>query len=109
MGRYGVFQLVQNQAAPHCLTRKRSNGKTENYHTPVSATVVAPGHSKVVPLMPEFIANPDGAEKQDCERNAVRRWYEKHGNRVKCLRPVYLGDDFFACHPIARMVTENGE
>jgi len=24
-----------------------------------------------VPLMPEFIAKQDGAEKQDCERNAV--------------------------------------
>jgi hypothetical protein len=67
---------------PHCLTRKRSNGKTENYHTMLSATVVAPGHSKVVPLMPEFIAKQDGHEKQDCERVAVRRWFEKHGNRV---------------------------
>ena len=92
-----------------CLTRKRSNGKTENYHTMLSATVVAPGHSKVVPLMPEFIAKQDGQEKQDCERAAVTRWFEKHGNRIKSLRPVYLGDDLFACHPIARMVTENGD
>ena len=52
---------------PHCLTRKRSNGKVESYHTLLAATVVAPGHSKVVPLAPEFIAKQDGAEKQDCE------------------------------------------
>ena len=94
---------------PNCLTRKRSNGKTENYHTMLSATVVAPGHSKVVPLMPEFIAPQDGYDKQDCERAAVKRWFEKHGNRVKSLRPVYLGDDLFACDPVARMVTENGD
>ncbi len=92
-----------------CLTRKRSNGKTENYHTMLSATVVAPGHSKVVPLMPEFIAPQDGHDKQDCERAAVKRWFEKHANRVKSLRPVYLGDDLFACDPVARMVTENGD
>jgi hypothetical protein len=92
-----------------CLTRKRSNGKTENYHTMLSATVVAPGHGKVVPLMPEFIAKQDGHEKQDCERVAVKRWFEKHGNRLKSLRPVYLGDDLFACDPVARMVTENGD
>jgi hypothetical protein len=39
----------------------------------LAATVVAPGHSKVVPLAPEFIVEQDGAEKQDCERNAVKR------------------------------------
>jgi hypothetical protein len=94
---------------PNCLTRKRSNGKTENYHTMLSATVVAPGHGKVVPLMPEFMAKQDGHEKQDCERAAVKRWFEKHGNRIKSLRPVYLGDDLFACHPVAKMVTDNGD
>jgi len=34
----------------------------------VAATVVAPGHNMAVPLMPEFIAKQDGAEKQDCSR-----------------------------------------
>ena len=75
----------------------------------LAATVVAPGHSRVVPLFPEFIAPQDGAEKQDCERNAVKRWHEKHGERLRPLRPVYLGDDLFACQPIAKMVTDNGD
>ena len=65
---------------PHCLTRQRNNGKTEHYHTLLSATVVAPGTNRVVPLMPEFIANEDGAEKQDCERSAVKRWFGKTRN-----------------------------
>src|SRR5215468_7157618 len=52
----------QNIGCPHCLTRKRSNGKVENYHTLMAATVVAPGHSRVVPLFPEFIATQDGAD-----------------------------------------------
>jgi len=94
---------------PHCLTRKRSNGKVENYHTLLAATVVAPGYSRVVPLFPEFIARQDGAEKQDCERNAVKRWYAKHGERLRPLRPVYLGDNLFACQPIAEMVKDNGD
>src|SRR5271157_5018928 len=53
----------QKLACPNCLTRKRSNGKAESYHSLLSATVVAPGHSKVIPLMPEFVATQDGAEK----------------------------------------------
>ncbi len=99
----------QKIGCPHCLTRKRSNGKVESYHAMLAATVVAPGHSKVVPLMPEFIAPQDGAEKQDCERNAVKRWFGKHGARLKPLRPVYLGDDLFACQPVAKMATDNGD
>lgn len=99
----------QNLSCPHCLTRKRANGKTESYHAMLAATVVAPGHSKVAPLLPEFIAPRDGAEKQDCERNAVKRWFCKHGARLSPLRPVYLGDDLFACQPIAEMVKGAGD
>src|SRR5580692_10171601 len=99
----------QKLGCPNCLTRKRSNGKTENYHCLLSATVVAPGHSKVVPLMPEFVVSRDGAEKQDCERNAVKRWFAKHGARLAPLSPVFLGDDLFACHPVCKMVTDAGD
>jgi len=62
----------------------------------------------VVPLMPEFIARQDGAEKQDCERNAAKRWLAAHAARVKALRPVYLGDDLFACQPICEAVLASG-
>src|SRR5208337_1577999 len=102
------FFCSQKLGCPHCLTRKRANGKTESYHSMLSATVVALGHSKVVPLMPEFIAPQDGAEKQDCERNAAKRWFGKHGARLAPLRPVFLGDDLFACHPVAKMVKDAG-
>jgi hypothetical protein len=98
----------QKLGCPQCQTRKRSNGKTEFYHSMLAATLVAPGHNMVVPLMPEFIAKPDGAEKQDCERNAAKRWLAAHGARVKELRPVYLGDDLFACQPICEAALANG-
>jgi hypothetical protein len=75
----------------------------------LAATVVAPGHSKVVPLAPEFIVKQDGAEKQDCERNAVKRWHEKHGARLKPLCPVYLADDLFACQSVVETLVGNGD
>ena len=99
----------QKIACPHCQTRKRSNGKIESYHSLLAATVVAPGHSNVVPLAPEFIVKQDGAEKQDCERNAVKRWLMKHGARLKPLRPVYLGDDLFACQSVVERLADNGD
>jgi hypothetical protein len=99
----------QKLGCPHCLRRKRANGKIESYHTLLAATAVAPGHSKVVPLFPEFIAPQDGAEKQDCERNAAKRWHASHATRLRRLRPVYLGDDLFACQPIITMLGDAGD
>ena len=91
-------------SCPQCLTRKRSNGKTEHYHAMLAAMIVAPGHNMVLPLMPEFIVPQDGAGKQDCERNGAKRWLTAHGERVANLRPVYLGDALFSCQPMAEAV-----
>ena len=98
----------QKLGCPHCLTRKRANGKVESYHSMLAATIVAPGHNMALPLMPEFIARQDGAEKQDCERNAAKRWLATQGERMEALRPVYLGDDLFACQPICAAVLASG-
>ncbi len=98
----------QKLGCPHCQTRKRSNGKIEYYHSMLAATIVAPGHNRALPLMPEFIVKPDGAEKQDCERNAAKRWLATHGELMKTLHPIYLGDDLFACQPICLAVLESG-
>jgi len=98
----------EKRGCPRCLTRKRSNGKTENYHTLLAATLVAPGHNCVLPLMPEFIAPQDGVLKQDCERNAAKRWMERHGDRMRELRPIYLGDALFSSQPMCESVLAHG-
>ena len=61
---------------------------------------------RVLPLPPEFVA-PDESEKQ-LERNAAKRWLARHGPAVAQLRPVYLGDDLFACQPIAEAIHQAG-
>jgi hypothetical protein len=91
-----------------CSTRRRADGGTEYFHAFLGASMVAPGHKQVLPLPPEFIAPRDGAEKQDCERNAAKRWLASHGTDFAPLRPVYLGDDLFACQPIAAAVHDAG-
>jgi hypothetical protein len=97
-----------NIGCPQCLTRARNNGKTESYHTMPAATIVAPGHNMAIPLMPGFIANADGAGKQDGERNAAKRWLVTHRERVADLRPIYLGDALFSCQPLAEAVLATG-
>jgi hypothetical protein len=93
---------------PRCSTRGRTDGETEYFHSFLGASIVAPGHQQVLPLPPEFIAPRDGAEKQDCERNAAKRWLARNGQEVARLRPVFLGDDLFACQPIAAAVQQAG-
>ena len=98
----------QKLGCAQCSTRQRGNGTTEYSHGMLAATLVAPGHNRTVPLMPEFLAPQDGSEKQDCERNAAKRWLNAHAERVRPLRPVYLGDDLFCCQPLAEAVLATG-
>ena len=93
---------------PHCSTRTRQGQPTEYFHTLLAATIVAPGHTHVVPLAPEFIVPQDGHDKQDCESRAVRRWLARHGAAVARLDPIYLGDDLYACQPVCEAVLAQG-
>jgi hypothetical protein len=92
----------------HCSTRARGQSGTEYYHAMLAATLVAPGHDKVVPLEPEFIVPQDGAEKQDCENRAAKRWLSAHSQRYAPLDPVYLGDDLFSRQPLCQAVLDAG-
>ena len=77
----------------NCSTRRRAVGGTEHFHRMLAAHVVAPGRAQSLPLPPEFARPRDGTVKQDCERQAAKRWLAYRGPRCAALRPVYLGDD----------------
>ncbi len=102
------FFRSRNIHCDNCSTRKRNDGGTEYFHQMLAATVVAPGRTQSLPLPPEFVAPRDGAAKQDCERQAVKRWLARHGPRCAALRPVYLGDDLYACQPVRRAMLDAG-
>ena len=93
---------------PQCSKRRRSDGGVEYFHAFLGASLVAPGHKQVLPLPPEFITPQDGAEKQDCERSAAKRWIAKHSPALARYRPIYLGDDLFACQPIVAAIQDGG-
>ena len=61
-----------------CLERKnRRTGDVTYSHQMLGAAIVHPEHKTVIPLAPEPIIKQDGAEKNDCERNAAKRFFEK--------------------------------
>jgi hypothetical protein len=102
------YHCSQKIHCPHCSTRIRGKGGTEYYHGMLAATMVAPGHDKVIPLEPEFIVPQDGTVKQDCENMAAKRWLAAHGERYGALDAVYLGDDLFSRQPLCQAVLDAG-
>jgi hypothetical protein len=87
-----------------------------------AAVIARPGGDAVLPLMPEMIRNESGApdeaeetgkksyeeQKQDCERKAVKRLLEKHGEYCKGLKATLLGDDLYASHNTLKAVLDSG-
>src|ERR1700733_5198004 len=59
-----------------CLEKHHRGGGITYSHQLLGASLVHPDHKEVIPLMPEPIIQQDGHEKNDCERNATRRWLQ---------------------------------
>jgi hypothetical protein len=61
--------------SPFCLVKScGKSGKIIYYLQALGAAIVHPDSRTVIPLAPEPICKQDGATKNDCERNAARRW-----------------------------------
>ena len=91
----------------HCL-HKTKDGVTTYYHSALAGTIVKPGNTAVLPVAPEMITNEDGEKKQDCERNAAKRWLSKHADEYSWLDPTLLGDDLYSNYPFCKEVLEKG-
>jgi len=76
-----------------CLTKiDKKTGKITYQLQMLGACLVHPDLREVVPLFPEMIANGDGSKKNDCERNASRRWVGKFRQDHPHL-PVIITED----------------
>ncbi len=53
------------------------NGSITYSHQMLGAAIIHPDRREVIPLMPEPIVKQDGTEKNDCERNAAKRFITK--------------------------------
>src|SRR5712691_1576212 len=71
-----------------CLHRVHRNGSITYAHQLLGAAIIHPDQRAVIPLMPEPIINRDGTDKNDCERNAAKRFIIKlrHDHpHLKCI------------------------
>ena len=100
------FYQSEKINCPHCLHHQVKDGDTLYYHSMMAATLVKPGGRTVLPLAPEFIRNEDGKEKQDCEREAAKRWLNSKAEGYKWLNPVFMGDDLYSHYPVCTAILE---
>ncbi len=73
----GYFSSAKRHS-PDCMEKVDSKtGEVFNYYLQVlGAAIVHPDYKEVIPLCPEPIKKQDGETKNDCERNATKRFLE---------------------------------
>lgn len=80
-------------SSPYCLKKKNSlSGKTTHYLQTLGAVIAHPLQKEVIPLPPEPISRQDGETKNDCERNACRRWLQKFRKDHPHLKVIITED-----------------
>lgn len=83
-----------------CLRKEHKKGEMTYSHQVLQGGIAHPDCTEVIPFMPEPIENEDGADKQDCEMNAAKRYL----NLVRKAHPkmnfLIGGDALFSRQPL---------
>ena len=82
-----------------CLQKTHRNGSVTYYHQMLGAAIVHPDVREVIPLMPEPIVKQDGTDKNDCERNAAKRFMTKLRQDHPHLKFIVTEDSLSANAP----------
>ncbi|MGH9438083.1 MAG: ISNCY family transposase [Terriglobia bacterium] len=93
---------------PACSHKEHQDGSMTWFHNAITPVIVNPGRNRVLNLEPEFITPRDGAEKQDCENAAAKRWLTGAGRHYAAHRLTILGDDLYCNQPMCTLMKENG-
>lgn len=76
-----------------CMVKvSKKSGKTSYYIQTLGACLVHPDYKEVIPLCPEIIQKQDGATKNDCERNAAKRFLGKFRKDHPHLKVIVIED-----------------
>jgi hypothetical protein len=88
----GIFSSKKIKS-PSCLVKKNKKTKELSYYLQMlGAAIVHPDFKEVIPLCPEMIIKQDGQTKNDCERNAAKRFFEKLRKNHPHL-PLIINED----------------
>lgn len=103
----GIYSS-ENVSSDYCLGKRKRNGITEYYQQLLGAAIVSPELKEVLPLCPEMIAKQDGTKKQDCERNATRRYLGKFRKDHPHLKCIVIEDGLSSNGPHIKDLKDHG-
>ena len=99
----GVFSS-SSVHCKNCCIKKHRDGSTTYHHQLLCGALVHPEQSVVFPLAPEPIIKTDGQKKNDCERNAAKRWLKDFKREHPHLNAVILADGLSSNAPFIREI-----
>jgi len=82
-----------------CLEKHHRNGTVTYSHQMLGAALIHPDKREVIPLMPEPIVKLDGREKNDCERNAAKRFVTEFRRDHPHLKVIVTEDSLSSNAP----------
>ena len=85
----------------NCCEKHHRSGEVTYYHQMLVAAIVHPNERVVIPLAPEPIVKGDGATKNDCERNAAKRFLNDFRREHPHLKVIIVEDALAANYPRA--------
>ncbi len=88
----GFYSSKKVSSAACIIKTNEKTGVVTSELSLLGACLIHPDRMEVIPLFPEMIANGDGMKKNDCERNAARRWLQKFRQDHPHL-PVVITED----------------
>ena len=94
-GQYSSKSVFCNQ----CCCKEHRNGEKTYYHQLYAGAIVHPDEKVVIPVAPEPITRQDGNNKNDCERNAAKRFFTQLRKEHPHLKWLALEDGLSSNYP----------
>jgi hypothetical protein len=91
-----------------CLQRVHRSGSITYTHQMLGAAIIHPDKRTVIPLMPEPIVKHDGTDKNDCERNAAKRFVAKLRQDHPHLKFIVTEDSLSSNAPHIETLQDHG-
>jgi hypothetical protein len=98
----------QTMHCASCLHKVPRHGAITYYHQMLGAAIIHPDRREVLPLMPEPIVTHDGTGKNDCERNAAKRFMAKLRHDHPQLKFIVTEDSLSSNAPHSETLHEHG-
>ena len=92
----------------NCCQKHHEDGRVQYCHSVLNAMLIHPSQNVALPVGGEFIQRQDGRKKQDCERNAAKRWLNAFSKQHKIMNMTILADDLHCNQPFIEALESKG-